>query len=267
MDNRIGIGIIVGLVIGSSLYIWNTNKYSKLQKTLLLICIVFAPLQWVLMGLMLVYNNYTNKSKSDKKIIDNTNNNDTYIILGVIIIGLIVFSFFNHSDNTNIFAPAETNYENSSLTPHPEQNPTSPQIIKYTYAVIEVENPELQITKGYYKAQPTMFESDYVEDSYYATYRKTTYMSDIIEIKDYTEDNKNRVLDNFEKEIKLKLSDADYNYEMKLLIDCKDESKREELKQDKSKINFGQIFTFDTYSDASISKRNYEQYIQTHKNN
>lgn len=264
MDKRIGIGIIVGLTIWSSLYIWNTDKYSKLQKAILLPCMAFAPLQWALMGLILIYNNFTNKqttvefkNNSNKSII-------IYIILVVIIISLIVNNFIDQSDRTNLFKSPEINHNNTSAPP---QQYSTPQIKEYGYVVIEVETPELEIIKGYYKSEKdNMFDSNYVEDSYYTKWRKTTYTSDITEIEDYNEDNKNRVLDNFEKEIKLKLSDAEYNYKMKLLIDCKDSSRKEELKEAKSKINFSQIFTFGTYSDASVSKRNYEQYNQTDKN-
>ena len=106
-----------------------------------------------------------------------------------------------------------------------------------------------------------MFESEYVEDSYYTTYKKVHYISEIEEIKDYSIDNENRILDNFEKTINNKLSAEDYNYEMKLMIDCKDENRETELKKNKSKITFRQVLSFDTYSAASINRRNKEQYI------
>lgn len=55
MDERIGIGIIVGLMFASSMFVYNFDRFSKAQKTVLLIFVVFPPLQWasilVLLGI------------------------------------------------------------------------------------------------------------------------------------------------------------------------------------------------------------------------
>jgi phosphate/sulfate permease len=64
MDKGIGVGLIIGAVTGSSIYIWNSGNYSKTQKIILLICILFPPLQWILAVLMYFYN----KSISTGKI-------------------------------------------------------------------------------------------------------------------------------------------------------------------------------------------------------
>jgi uncharacterized membrane protein len=56
MDKNIIIGLIVGLVTATSFYVWNSDNFTKIQKTFLLIFVVFAPLQWVSILIILLYN-------------------------------------------------------------------------------------------------------------------------------------------------------------------------------------------------------------------
>lgn len=62
MDKNIGVGTIVGLITASSIYIWNSNSFSKEQKTFLLICFIFPPAQWLGILIVLIYN--SNKEKN-----------------------------------------------------------------------------------------------------------------------------------------------------------------------------------------------------------
>ena len=41
MEHSIGVGLIVGAAVGSSLFIYNSDKFNQVQKTILLICIIF----------------------------------------------------------------------------------------------------------------------------------------------------------------------------------------------------------------------------------
>jgi hypothetical protein len=66
MDKSIGIGSIVGLTFASSLYVWNNEKFSGVQKTILLICIVFPPAQWLGILVVLAYNNYKVNNSVEK---------------------------------------------------------------------------------------------------------------------------------------------------------------------------------------------------------
>ena len=85
MEHDTGVGIVVGLAIGTSLYIRNSGKFTKTQKTSLLFCIFFPPLQWVGIIALLIYNNYklsktlenTAKSRVEKvkPSLDNSTNN------------------------------------------------------------------------------------------------------------------------------------------------------------------------------------------------
>lgn len=59
---------MVGLVTASSIYIWQSERFTKAQKTLLLLCFVFPPLQWVMILIVIYYNNILyKKSKEFKK--------------------------------------------------------------------------------------------------------------------------------------------------------------------------------------------------------
>ena len=58
MDKRIGVGMIVGLVIASSMFVYESGKFSKTQKIILLIFALFAPLQWASILILLIIDYY-----------------------------------------------------------------------------------------------------------------------------------------------------------------------------------------------------------------
>ena len=80
MESNIGVGVIVGLALTSSIYVWNNDKFSSVQKTILLICIIFPPAQWLGILLVSMYNsnteNKTPERKAEKKL-DSTISNLT----------------------------------------------------------------------------------------------------------------------------------------------------------------------------------------------
>lgn len=55
MDD-IGVGVIVGLVVASCLFIYNSENLTKSQKAVLLILLVFPPAQWLGIIIVLIYN-------------------------------------------------------------------------------------------------------------------------------------------------------------------------------------------------------------------
>lgn len=65
MDKDIGVGIIVGLTIATSLIAYNSKSFSQAQKTYLLICIIFPPLQWLSMIIIAIYNSYKNQNSTE----------------------------------------------------------------------------------------------------------------------------------------------------------------------------------------------------------
>src|SRR5690606_6074240 len=81
MDKRIGVGLIVGLTIGTTLFVVNYDKFTKTQKIVLFLFIIFPPLQWVSIILLLIYNHFKYKiskeGKEEKKATDEINKNVT----------------------------------------------------------------------------------------------------------------------------------------------------------------------------------------------
>ena len=67
MEHSIVVGLLVGVVIGTSTYIWNSASFNKTQKIILVLLLVFPPAQWV--GILLVLaNNYWSVESSSEKV-------------------------------------------------------------------------------------------------------------------------------------------------------------------------------------------------------
>jgi hypothetical protein len=66
MEHNIGAGAIVGLVTASSIYIYNSDKFNSIQRTILLICIIFPPAQWVGILIVLAYNKQIENNSVEK---------------------------------------------------------------------------------------------------------------------------------------------------------------------------------------------------------
>ena len=85
MDKSIGVGLIVGGVIASSIYVYQSDKFSKAQKVFLLICIIFPPLQWISILILLGINNYRIQNSpevlKEKQVIKEANSFDDRIKL------------------------------------------------------------------------------------------------------------------------------------------------------------------------------------------
>ena len=62
MEKSIGIGLIVGLTTASTIFIYKSVIFTRFQKVILLICILFPPLQWLLTLIILLINHYRSKN-------------------------------------------------------------------------------------------------------------------------------------------------------------------------------------------------------------
>ncbi|PQB06889.1 hypothetical protein BST83_06785 [Polaribacter filamentus] len=60
MNNQIGIGILVGLTVTSTIYILQSNYFTKVQKVILGILFIFPPAQWILAITVGIWNSYNN---------------------------------------------------------------------------------------------------------------------------------------------------------------------------------------------------------------
>lgn len=67
MEHSIGVGAIVGLITASSLYVWNSNEFTKKQKIFLLTAMVFFPVQWIGILVIKYYNNHKYESTPERK--------------------------------------------------------------------------------------------------------------------------------------------------------------------------------------------------------
>jgi hypothetical protein len=368
MNDNIGVGLIVGLAIGTSLYVWNSDNFTKTQKIGLICCVIFPPMQWVSILLVLAYNKYqsegtkkakiikqnfrskqnldstindlvelrgkgiiseeefiskvntienqktefdikksteykqlknlfnsgvltkeefenkikriqtiskkefnseepsytddlTNEKKSDKR--DNKTTIDRKIILFfatliILILIIIGYQYSNnksnfHDDDTYTKAASTTSYYNNDNYSN-YQEPLKTK--KFIYVVFNVETPKLHtfLIEGYNDGITNFYRP--TEYFYSTEWTKSIFTSEIMEIEDYNEDSKNRILDQTESEMNEKLIIFDNNYNSEIIMKCNDERKREELKIAKSKVLQRNIYAFDTYSEASIAKRN-----------
>jgi len=78
MNSDVAVGLLIGAVIGTSTYVWKSNNFTKEQKTLLFVCIIFPPLQWLLILLLLLYNNFKSNNtpqKINEKTLDKNKSN------------------------------------------------------------------------------------------------------------------------------------------------------------------------------------------------
>lgn len=66
------VGLIVGLILVTSIYVLKSENFTKTQKIILLICALFAPLQWIGIFIFLSYNktNSAPKNAVENKVID-----------------------------------------------------------------------------------------------------------------------------------------------------------------------------------------------------
>lgn len=67
MESNIVVAVIVGLIISSSIYVWNSELFSKSQKVFILLLILFPPAHWIAIVITYFYN----KSNNSKRIINN----------------------------------------------------------------------------------------------------------------------------------------------------------------------------------------------------
>lgn len=78
MDESVGVGLIVGLAIGVTTYLWNSVYFTKVQKYVLLAFIVFPPLQWTTAIILFIYNYQKFKSSKEHKteVLNNSQENE-----------------------------------------------------------------------------------------------------------------------------------------------------------------------------------------------
>jgi hypothetical protein len=259
MNDNIGVGIIVGLAIGSSTYIWNSDCFNKTQKYILLLFILFPPLQWVSAVFLYLYNR-----QQFKKI-----NYIPYIIiafLSIIIISSInwseIISNMDNNESINeepaLGTSASDNEDNNLINNLDSRNI---HLTKFVYAVVKIKIPKLNVYEfeGVYNFDENLNRHEEIpaRTIYSTKWEESVYSTDIIEIENYNEDEKYRMLDKAENNLSLQhnLSSSDLNFRLEIDARCKDYTERDRLKENKSQITNSEVYVFDSYAEASQHKR------------
>ncbi|CAM4083663.1 Hypothetical transmembrane protein [Flavobacterium branchiophilum] len=76
VEHEIYIGLIVGLIFATTVYVWESKDFSQNQKIFLTICAICAPIQWFLILIFSISNsnNYKNSAEYNAKKINNEYN-------------------------------------------------------------------------------------------------------------------------------------------------------------------------------------------------
>lgn len=176
------------------------------------------------------------------------------ILFFVVLIGiLLTFSSSKNSSNYNNTKPAVDPLEVTVDT-----NINHQEVIKnkkFVYIIFKIDAPKLDIYKPISIQEPFDFTPE-PEPSFSTDYESETLVTNIVEIEDFNEDNKNRLIDSFDNELSRKLDTSNYIYQSDILVNCKDEARKYELEKERAKVVNTEVFEFDTYSEASVSKRN-----------
>lgn len=257
MNDNIGVGIIVGLAIGSSTYIWNSENFTKSQKRILLFFIIFPPLQWISAIVLYIYN----KQQFQKT------NFAPYIIIALLSIILIsVVDWDNVIQKLNLDSynqesisdePATdistSTYDSSNRINRVDVNNIYQK--KFVYVVTKVEIPKLDVFESVADYDVNTGRVYRSPNLYSTVWKESVYTTDIIEIENYNEDEKFKLLDQTESKIRDNFSYQDMNYQIEVDTKCTDYDKKSKLKENKSQIINSEVYVFDSYAEASKNKR------------
>ncbi|WP_432221832.1 SHOCT domain-containing protein [Flavobacterium sp. TMP13] len=350
MDNIVGVGLVIGLVTASSFYVWNSDNFTKIQKNTLLVFVLFPPLQWVSILVILLYNNLNKQkpvvvntetninsglkilndlkqkgiiteeeyaSKINKVEIERSEQNfkntleykqlESLLLSGILTkeefenkikilqekfsykdirvkkvtvnkkessakIYLFSFVFFIilisliilNSNNTASYSPPAKIVNTAPQYIEPKkQEPI--KIKKFVYVIMEVEKPSVKsIDKLSFDNALGILRT--TETIYYLIYDKELYTTDIIELEDYNEDEKYKILDSAKDKTNLQLAMYNNNFDVELSIKNDNYLLKEEFKKRPFRIINTQIYEFDSYSEASIQKEKDSKQIENEEN-
>ncbi|PQV51220.1 hypothetical protein CLV33_101142 [Jejuia pallidilutea] len=133
---------------------------------------------------------------------------------------------------------------------------------KFAYVVFILESPRLEHSEPTYMDVPTPSGgSNYKKIDGYdiVVWDKKAFTTGIVEIEDYNEDEKFKLLDKAEyeyKQIHYPLIDA--TYESNVLSKVRDFQIKEEFRKHRTKIISRDVYAYDSYAEASKSKNKYQ---------
>lgn len=216
-----------------------------------------------------INNKKTEVEKIDFLLNSSNNNSDRKILLyfiisflAVLLIVLLVKYFSNSSENdsSNNFYNEPASYVDSTAVATSDDFEEKADTYsfdnkKFVFLKITAKTPELEVyqTPSYY--DDFGFYKTY-EPSFSVNYISKTFTTDILEVSTYNIDEEYRLKDKANNDVKYQLGTYDNIYSSDLLVKCKDYNRYKELQNEKSKIIETEIFTFNTYAEASQYKQN-----------
>lgn len=268
METRIVVGIIIGISIAAALFVNRSEKYSNLQKVFAWIFIVFPPLQWISILFFTAYNQW-HKSKRHENDNSYTYSNSTPQNNKVLILGLLIFliigigiGMFINQSSKNIVNGSQTQFdeipheqEEYEITQNdiqhiPDYQPKPTQnTIKYFYIVLKVRKAELESLGPYISGADPIYTVKYVDE----------YLISDIQQSYNNQDDRYMALDRYKKRVGVSLSLNDNILKSNIERLVKDYTVKEELKKSNSKILSSDIYVYDSYYEASISKEKRER--------
>lgn len=183
-----------------------------------------------------------------------------FIILSIIFaIGNIVWK--NKRSTTIENLQSETGIDSTALNPY-YQNVYAKTINnhtenkRYVYILTTARIPKLKVSEigGYMD-----FSTDtYKPTQYYylVEWMESIYTTDIVEIANYNEDEKYKLLDKVDIDVNSKISYSNMNFQAELSLKCNDYREREKLSnENKATITGKEIFDFSSYAEASVHRK------------
>ncbi len=141
---------------------------------------------------------------------------------------------------------SQNNYSNENLVGNK----------KFIYAVFKVQIPKLE-----YKNSEVYTNLNGIPETFPETastiFKESFFITDIIEVDNFNEDEKYKHLDYAEKEINKNLRNLNQQFLLEI-FKIRDDQLRNSFNNIKCKIISREILAFDSYSDASISKEQYK---------
>lgn len=132
----------------------------------------------------------------------------------------------------------------------------------FAYVVFMLESPRLEHSEPTYMEVPTPSGGSYTDkiDGYdFVVWDKKAYTTGIIEVEDYNEDEKYKLLDKAEYEYKqMHYPLIDSKYESNVLTKVRDFQIKEELRKHRTKIITRDVYAYNSYAEASKSKQKYQ---------
>lgn len=204
------------------------------------------------------YSSIVKSQQKDETIINERSFTNIYIYSIVFFLILIVGTIiYNNMQNENQYYPTAEEMVNVATEDIEETSGNNAyyqeeiKIKKFVYVVFKIKVPKLvSYTTGGYE------QFDFRETHHYTNWEELGLSTEIIEVDDYTEDNKNRILDQTASKMDIEFNTYNGNYLTEILTKCSDIDEREKLNKEKSQIIEQNIYSFDSYSEASMAKRN-----------